>query len=87
MRGQWTFFNKATAFDSKQMAGREDMDFPRLKAGAGIGPHKRQAALAREDINKVALACGWKMAGNHEGNLKIAGDLRKKGAKSLDASG
>jgi hypothetical protein len=38
-------------------------------------------------MNKVALACGWKMAGNHEGNLKIAGNLRKKGTEGLNASG
>jgi hypothetical protein len=69
------------------MARREDMDFPRLKAGAGIGPHGRQTALAREDINKVALACGWKMAGHHKGDLEVAGNLSKKSTKGLNASG
>ena len=86
MRRQWTFFNKAAVFDSKQMAGRKDMDFPRLEAGAGIGPHGRQAALTREDIHQVAFASGWKMAGHHEGDLEVAGNLSKKSTKGLNAT-
>jgi hypothetical protein len=62
------------------------MDFANFDSSASPGPHSGQTALARENLDQVALAIRRKMAGDNKGSLQVAGDLSKKGIKGFDSS-
>ena len=83
LRGEQAFFHNVAAFDSKEMAGREDMDMTGLERSAGLGPHDGQAALACENFDQVAFAIRREMAGNNKGGMKVTGNLSEKSAKGL----
>jgi hypothetical protein len=83
VRGEKSFIDKVAAFDSKEMAGREDMDSTWLYGSAGRSPRNGQTALARENFDQVAFAIRRKMASDNKGGMEVAGNLCKKGSKGF----